>query len=75
MLPLLVKDPGSVAKDDWVFIPGIRNVLLDGKEEAEAYLVHEGRAAALPVSLGHLTEAEREILADGCLINHYHRDR
>ena len=71
MLPLLVKDPASVAKEDWVFIPGIRDVLLSGKEEATAYLVHEGRVSSLPVSLGHLTESEREILVDGCLINYY----
>ena len=71
MLPLLVKDPASVAKEDWVFIPGIRDVLLSGKEEATAYLVHGGRVSSLPVSLGHLTESEREILVDGCLINYY----
>ena len=71
MLPFLVKSADVVENGDWVFVPGIRKVLLEGGEEATAYAVHDGTVTFFPVSLGHLTAPERQILADGCLINYY----
>ena len=71
MLPFLVKSADVVENGDWVFVPGIRKVLLEGGEEATAYAVHDGTVTSFPVSLGHLTAPERQILADGCLINYY----
>ena len=71
MLPFLVKSADVVENGDWVFVPGIRKVLLEGGEEATAYAVHNGTVTSFPVSLGHLTASERQILADGCLINYY----
>lgn len=71
MLPFLVESPDTVRKDDWVFVPGIRQVLLEGKEETTAYGIRDGKVTSFPLSLGHLTESERHILADGCLINYY----
>lgn len=71
MLPFLVKSADVVENGDWVFVPGIRKVLLEGGEEATAYAVHDGTVTSFHVSLGHLTAPERQILADGCLINYY----
>ena len=71
MLPFLVKSADVVTNGDWVFVPGIRKVLLEGGEETTAYAVHEGKVTSFPVSLGHLTGPERQILTDGCLINYY----
>ena len=71
MLPFLVKSADVVENGDWVFVPGIRKVLLEGGEEATAYAVHDSKVISFPVSLGHLTAPERQILADGCLINYY----
>ena len=71
MMPFLVKSADVVENGDWVFVPGIRKVLLEGGEEATAYAVHDSKVTSFPVSLGHLTAPERQILADGCLINYY----
>ena len=39
-----------------------------------AYAVKEdGSVLPFPVSIGALTDAERHIIADGCLINYYRR--
>ena len=75
MLPFIIKDGKSVSKGDWVFVPDIRNVLLGGEENARAYVVHGDAVTSIDLSLGPLTEAERKILADGCLINYYHGNR
>ena len=70
--PLLVKDESAFALGDWVFIPGLRKAVLEGTAEFTAYAVKpDGTVKPFPVSLGALTPDERQIIADGCLINYY----
>ena len=70
--PLLVKDETAFAINDWVFIPGLRRAVLEGAPEFTAYAVKpDGKVTPFPVSLGALTPDERQIIADGCLINYY----
>ena len=72
MTPFLVKDETAFALGDWVFIPGLRRAILDGTAEFTAYAVNgEGRVTPFSVSVGDLTSGERQIIADGCLINYY----
>ncbi len=72
MAPLLVKDESAFALGDWVFIPGLRKAVLEGTPEFTAYAVKpDGSVKPFPVSLGDLTPDERQIIADGCLINYY----
>ena len=72
MAPLLVKDPSAFALGDYVFVPGLRRAILDGTPEFTAYVVKpDGSVRELPVSLGALTDDERQIIVDGCLINYY----
>ncbi len=71
MLPFVVQSADVVENGDWVFVPGIRKILLEGGQEATAYTVRNGSVTTFPVSLGQLTPSERQILADGCLINYY----
>ena len=72
MAPLLVKDETAFALGDWVFIPGLRKAVLEGTLEFTAYAVKpDGTVTPFTVSLGDLTPDEREIIADGCLINYY----
>ena len=72
MAPLLVKDETAFALGDWVFIPGLRKAVLEGAPEFTAYTVKpDGAVKPFTVSLGDLTPDEREIIADGCLINYY----
>ncbi|MBQ2833789.1 MAG: hydratase, partial [Clostridia bacterium] len=72
MAPLLVKDETVFALGDWVFVPGIRSAILEGRNDFDAYVVKaDGSVVKMPVSTGDLTPDERKIIADGCLINYY----
>ena len=72
MTPFLVKDEKAFALGDWVFIPGVRKAILEGTPEFTAYAVNlEGKVTPFQVSVGDLTPDERQIIADGCLINYY----
>ncbi len=72
MVPFLVKDPSVFALGDYVFVPGVRKAVLANADSIEAYAVKpDGTVKAFTVSTGPLTEPERQIIADGCLINYY----
>ncbi|GHT82614.1 hydratase [Spirochaetia bacterium] len=70
ILPFLVPDGAAFKNGDWLFIPGLRKALLEKADTIPAYVIGGG---TIPLSLGALTDAERRILADGCLINYYKR--
>ena len=72
MVPFLVEDPSVFALGDWVFVPGVRQAVLENRDSITAYAVApDGRVTSFPVATGPLTELERQIIADGCLINYY----
>ena len=72
MLPFLVENPGALDNGDYVYLPGVRKALLEAADELEAMAVKpDGGVVRFTVSLGAMTDAERRILADGCLINYY----
>lgn len=57
---------------DYVFVPGIRDAILGGKEEADAKVIKaDGTVVDLKLHFAPLTKDERQILADGCLMNYY----
>ena len=66
ILPFTVEDfPYEVG--DWLYVPGIRQALLNGKEEIIGYIKEQ----PITLRMQALTETEREILLDGCLMNYY----
>ncbi|MBQ6468889.1 MAG: hydratase [Lachnospiraceae bacterium] len=72
MVPFLIGDPGVLAPGDYVFIPGIRKAVMKNEEVIKAYAVgSDGNVRSFETSTGPLTEPERQIIADGCLINYY----
>ncbi|MCC8194333.1 MAG: hydratase, partial [Deltaproteobacteria bacterium] len=71
ILPFLVKDETAFALDDYIFIPGIKKALLEAEDPVTAYVISGDKAKAITISLGQLTDAERRILSEGCLINYY----
>ena len=72
MAPLLVEDEQAFALGDWVFVPGLRKAVLEGTPAFTAYAVRaDGSVNPFTVTLGELTQDERQIIADGCLINYY----
>jgi aconitate hydratase len=77
ILPLLISSESALKMDCYVFFPGIKAAILEKKETITGYvlgdIVSEIHAAVseIHVTLGELTDAERQILIDGCLINYY----
>ena len=75
MLPFLTTEPDALPLGGYVFIPGVRAALLGKADEIPAWAVVPGEDGWQPkpitLRLGALTDAERQILADGCLINYY----
>ena len=74
MTPFLVADPDRLALGDYVFVPGLRQAVLANADTIPAWVVKpDGQVSPIDLSTGPLTEAERQIIADGCLINYYRR--
>ncbi len=71
LVPFLTTEQEKMAIDDWVFIPGLRSALFDKKDEITAHVVKADAVDSITLKLGDLTDDERQIIADGCLINHY----
>lgn len=76
MVPFLVENPEVFELGDYIFIPGVRKAVLENAESFFAYAVKaDGTVTKFPVSTGALTEPERQIIADGCLINYYRNNQ
>ena len=76
MTPFLVENPEVFALGDYIFIPGLRQAVLENRASFSAYVVKaDGTVTEFPVSTGALTEPERQIIADGCLINYYRNNQ
>ena len=72
IVPFQIGQPEILALHDWVFIPEIRKAVLSGASEVSAWVVKpDGSVHPFSVSFGALTDAEKQIIADGCLINYY----
>jgi len=64
--------PFAYEVGDYVFVPGIRQAILGGAEQLEARVItRDGRSTPITLYFQNLNETEREILADGCLMNYY----
>ena len=72
MLPFLIPAGDLPFKNgDYLFVPAIRQAIIDKTEEIQAYVVKDGQMQPFALQLGALTDDEREIILKGCLINYY----
>ena len=72
MAPFLVENPEVFALGDYIFVPNVREHILSNDAAFPAYAVKpDGTVTEFTVSTGELTQPERQIIADGCLINYY----
>ena len=60
---------------DFVFIPGIREAIVSGKEEIDAKVITADGVKDIHLFFQNLTADEREILAQGCLMNYKKRKK
>lgn len=75
MLPFLIKEGELPFKNlDYIYIPGIRKAVEEKAEVIQAYVVGsasgERKQTAFEMTLGELTDEERQIILKGCLINY-----
>ena len=71
MLPFTI-DKGELPfkNKDYIFVPDVRKAVEDKLKKLPAYVVNEGMKE-ITLTLGELTDDEREIILKGCLINYY----
>ena len=71
MLPFLIDEGELPFKNkDYLFIPGIRAAVQNKETEVPAYVVKDGALKEFTLRLGEMTDDERQIILDGCLINY-----
>ncbi len=71
MLPFLIEEGELPFKNlDYLFFPGIRRAVEKKAEEIKGYMVGADSMKEFTVRLGELTDEERQIILDGCLINY-----
>ena len=71
MVPFTI-DKGELPfkNKDYIFVPDVRKAVEDKLTKIPAYVVNEGMKE-ITLTLGELTDDEREIILKGCLINYY----
>ena len=75
--------PFTIAKDtpfdyeagDFVFVPGIREAIVSGKEEIDAQVITKDGVKPIHLFFQNLTADERSILERGCLMNYYKKQK
>ena len=71
MLPFIIEKGELPFKNhDYLFIPGIRKAVEEKASEIKAYVVKEDGLKEFNLTLGELTDEERQIILKGCLINY-----
>jgi len=64
--------PFDYADGDWIYVKGVKSAIASGVEEMTAQVITAaGEVHELPLKCAGLTENERQILQEGCLMNYY----
>lgn len=73
MIPFTISPDQEItwSVDDYVFIPSIRQRIIDGDEKIPAQVIGTRGIREIELNLKQLTQDEREIILKGCLINYY----
>jgi aconitate hydratase len=70
IIPFVIKGEPPFGKGDYIFVPGIREAIVQGKDNLRALSIGDS-VTEIILSLGALTDDERKIIAAGSLINFY----
>ena len=74
MLPFTLEEGTDFPYEagDFVFVPGIRKAIESGREEIPAKVITaDGRTADITLWVKSLSDTEKEIILEGCLMNYY----
>jgi len=72
ILPFLITDESAFKNGDYIFFPNIKKAVEEKTAQISGYVLGDN-VTEIKAALGELTDAERQILIDGCLINYYSR--
>ncbi|MCR4787264.1 MAG: hydratase [Lachnospiraceae bacterium] len=71
MLPFVIKEANLPFKNlDYLFIKDVRKAVEEKAGSITAYVVSNGQMKPFELTLGELTDEERQIILKGCLINY-----
>ena len=70
MLPFLAQNDEDFENGDYLFIKGVKNMLIEDQKEITVYNASKGMKE-FKLRMGELTKDERDIILKGCLINYY----
>ena len=74
MIPFQMKEEPEFEIGDYIFIPGIREVLDGDVQNIKAYVIKEGSSKEISLYVAEMTPEEKMIVKAGCLIN-YNKER
>ena len=70
ILPFIIGDENVFSVDSFIFFPEIKEAVRQKRETIAGFVLGD-TIKEIRAALGELTDAERQILIDGCLINYY----
>jgi aconitate hydratase len=70
ILPFLIADEKVLHPGDYLFFPEIKKAVTEKTASIKGFVIGGG-VREITASLGELTDTERQILIEGCLINYY----
>ena len=68
MIPFLI-DKNNFEVGDYVYVPNVKELLKSGAKEFKAIILNKNKSITLRIDA--LTDAEKQIILKGCLINYY----
>ncbi len=72
MIPFIADSEPSFGVGDYILVCGARRAVSENLSDVPAYIVTgSGETSTITLHLTAMTDAEREIILDGCLINYY----
>lgn len=77
MLPFIIdeQDKDKFGIGDVLYIKDIRDTILTGKDQVTAKIITDGKEDEITLKLPQLTQDQRDIIAEGCLINYYRSNK
>ena len=74
MIPFIYEDENiPFHKGDFIYIKGIKSAIEKGESRVKAVIVNENGTKEIELSLGAMTDEEKDIIVSGCLINYNNR--
>jgi len=75
MIPFRIEGALPFSEGDCIYIKNIRAAIEGGLNEIDAYRINDEGLKKITLLMDPLTEEEKQIILDGCLINYYRMEK